>query len=205
MINQTNNPIQTITNRMDESLLISDKDIKLYCDVSANIQSSSFTPSIILAQDLKILPEIGETLYNELLNEWIAANRIVNNLPDGSLSANTFNYRELYKRILKPLVWWAYTNSIAGMSIKVEEKGVMLNKADYADNSLFTGIREAETRARKNAEYYIEQLRCYIKDVISKRIDAEEIKTEPKKVAGFFGGIYFRSDESCGCNDSCNK
>lgn len=203
MINQTNNPIQTITDRMDNSLLISDKDIKLYCDVSANIQSSSFVPSIILAQDLKILPEIGETLYNELVAEWILANRNVNNLPDGSLSANTFNYRELYKRILKPLVWWSYTTSIAGMSIKVEEKGVMLNKADYADNSLFTGIKEAETRARKNAEYYTEQLRCYIKEVISKRIDADSVKNEPKKVAGFFGGIYFRNDSSCGDCDKC--
>lgn len=203
MINQTSNPMQTIIERMDSINLITDKEIKFYCDVSANIQSSSFTPSIILAQDTKILPEIGETLFNELLNEWKIANRNVNNLPDGTTSANTFNYRELYQRILKPLVWWSYTTSIAGMSIKVEEKGVMLNKADYADNSLFTGIKEAETRARKNAEYYTEQLRCYIKDVISKRIDADTIKNEPQKVAGFFGGIYFRNDSSCNDCDKC--
>jgi hypothetical protein len=201
MIILQSNPEETINSRMDIVNLIDDKDIKLYCSVSANIQSSEFVPGIILAQDCKIQPEIGETLYNELLAEWVLAGGIVNNLPDGSLSANTFNYRELYKRILKPLVWWAYTETIPAISIKVEEKGVMLNKAEYADNTDLSGIKEAETRARKNAEYYTEQLRCYIKDVISKRIDAEEIKDEPKKVAGFFGGIYFSNTSSC---NNCN-
>jgi hypothetical protein len=201
MIIQQSNPEETINSRMDIVNLIDDKDIKLYCNVSANIQSSLFVPAIILAQDTKIEPEIGHTLFNELMNEWILAGGIVANLPDGSLSANTFNYRELYKQILKPLVWWAYTEAIPGISIKVEEKGVMLNQSEYAENTQMIGIKEAETRARKNAEYYTERLRCYVKDIISKRIDAEEIKDEPKKVAGFFGGVYFPDSSSC---NNCN-
>lgn len=203
MIIQQSNPEETINSRMDIVNLIDDKDIKLYCNVSANIQSSLFVPAIILAQDTKIEPEIGHTLFSELLNEWILAGGIVANLPDGTTSANTFNYRELYKRILKPLVWWAYTEAIPGISIKVEEKGVMLNQAEYAENTQMIGIKEAETRARKNAEYYTEQLRCYVKDVISKRIDADTVKEEPKKVAGFFGGIYFNNIN--GCNNNCNN
>ena len=203
MIIQQSNPEETINSRMGIVNLIDDKDIKLYCNVSANIQSSLFVPAIILAQDTKIQPEIGHTLFTELMNEWILANRIVANLPDGTTSANTFNYRELYNRILKPLVWWSYTEAIPGISIKVEEKGVMLNQADYAENTQMIGIKEAETRARKNAEYYTEQLRCYVRDVISKRIDADTVKEEPKKVAGFFGGIYFNNINSC--NNNCNN
>lgn len=190
-LNVYNNPTATINSRYTFDTLITTKDVKQYCNLNANVQDALIIPSIITATDTKIIPVISKQLYQELINELILVNMNPNNLPDGTTLPNNFNYKELYQEILKPLVWWSYSLLIPNIGIKVDEKGIMLNDSDFSENGGLNLIREAETRARKTAEYYTEQLNCYVKEVTKKREDSQALESDQSLVSGFFNGLYF--------------
>lgn len=197
------NPLNIINLRNDIVTLITPTNIKTYCGVAANIQDSNFIPSIIIATDLKIKPNLGVTLFNKLMVEFIAVNANPANLPISG-STDGVNYFELYEQIFKPLIWWAYTDSIAPIAIKVEEKGVQFPNSDYSENAGIAAMREIENRTRKNAEYYTEQLLCYIKNTFK---DDADVVDEAQDEGSFFSGIFFPKDftKSCSSCRTLNK
>lgn len=167
---------------------ISPDEMKIYCGIAPNVRNEQLTPQIQLAQDLKLKIALGETLYNDLKEEFILANNNPNNLADGTTNADGVNYKALYFKCFPALVWWSAYYSVNVVAIKIEEKGIMLNDSDYADNAEFDGLKLKEDRIRKVAEEYTEQLYCYLKENFN---DDPEFKEESKDEGRRFSGIFF--------------
>lgn len=175
--------------RKSKVLLVYPEKIFELTSISTNIQETNLIPHIETMQDLKIKKLLGKTLYNELFDAYIAANQIPDDIDDGSISGGT-NYKELYYEIVKPLVWWSYTDFIVENHYKVVEKGVQLNYSDYADNSAKDGVQMIEGRIRTKAQVYTEQLKEYLEDLFK---NDETFEEESEKEGGYFDGIYYPS------------
>ena len=167
---------------------INPDEVKVYCGVGANVRDAQIIAQIQLAQSLKLEIALGSTLYNDLKNEFILANGNPNQLADGTTNADGINYKELYFKCFPCLVWWTAFYSINVIAVKVEEKGIMYNNSDYAENSEIDGFKLKEDRVRKVAEEYTEALYCYLKDTFK---DDEEFKEESKDEGRRFSGMYF--------------
>ena len=151
-----------------EVLFISEDDIKLKTPLSANKVQNSLINFITLAQDLYIKKTLGTELYTNLLNEWINAQFVESNLPDGTgvippiITDDTTNYRELYKQMKQPLIWWSYVTSLPYIAIKVEEAGIMLNKTDYSQTAGLVGLNRLVAEGKGIAQSYMKLLQEYI-------------------------------------------
>lgn len=191
------NPTQIITNRQDLLLLITPTDVKTYCNIEANIQDTKIIPCIELSQDMKIEEVLGATLYGKLIDEWITAGKIPSNLPDSTTSADGIDYRELYAQLYKALVFWSGAEVIGAVGIKVSEQGVMWNKTEYSDNGEIELLRDAEHRAKKQAEFYQTKFICYVKETFA---NDQDVQDEQQIEGGFDCGLYFPTS-----NTKCTK
>lgn len=176
---------------------ISPDEVKVYCGFAPNVRNEQITAQIQLAQSLKLEIALGTTLYNELKDEFILANGNPNNLRDNTMTPNGVDYKALYFKCFPVLIWWTAFYSLNVVAMKIEEKGVMWNDSDYADNASLDGMRFKEDRIRKTAEEYTEQLYCYLNANFK---EDEEFKEESKDEGRRFSGIYFPNKPK-----SCNK
>lgn len=167
---------------------ISPDEIKVYCGVAKNVRDEQITPQIQLAQTLKLEIALGSTLYQELKDEFVLANGNPNNLRDATQTPNGVDYKALYFKCFPVLVWWTAFYSVNVIAMKIEEKGIMYNDSDYAENGQFDAMKFKEDRIRKVAEEYTETLYCYLKDNFK---DDKEFKEESKDEGRRFSGIYF--------------
>lgn len=175
---------------------ISPDEIKVYCGFSPNVRNETITAQIQLAQNLKLQVILGKTLYEELKAEFILANGNPNLIVDGTTNANGVDYKTLYFTCFPVLVWYTAWYSVSVIGVKLEEKGIMLNDSDYADNAAFNGLKLKEDRIRKTAEEYTEQLYCYLKETFK---DDVEFNAESKNEGRRFSGVYFpvKTNKSC--------
>jgi hypothetical protein len=106
MVHNSNNQHSTnILNRRNSiNTLITVEDLITYTQIHANTEQSQFKPYILLAQERYIKPLLGNTLYEELVNEFVAVQGNPNNLPDGSTLPNATNYKQLYKEMFQCLI-----------------------------------------------------------------------------------------------------
>lgn len=186
------------TSLQDLFRFINPDEVKVYCGVGGNVREEAILPCIQTAQDLKIKKALGETLYNKLVVEFTTASFNPNNLADGTLNADGINYKELYFQMFKPLIWWTAYYSMNNIGVKVEEKGIMLNTSDYAENAEYNGLKLKEDRTRKTAEEYTEELYCYINDTFK---DDEDFENESVDAGRRFSGIYFPNKSARKCNN----
>lgn len=168
---------------------ISPDELSVYCGVSANVREEHIIPNIILAQDLFLKKLLGNTLYNDLKDEFINANYIPNNLPDGTTTTNAINYKQLYAECFPALVWWTAYYSIKNLSIKITETGLMFNDTDYSENGKMEVLNLSEDRCRKIAEEYTVVLKTYLDNTFKTNGQYEEEKTE---IGERFSGMYFK-------------
>lgn len=162
-----------INNKLNQVLFITELDLKTYTPISANKVKTSLITYIILAQDLYIKKTVGNILYKNLLNEWIANNYDLNLLPNGSLNTPTMplitgddtNYQELYLMVRTPLIWWSYVLSLPHIAIKVEEAGVMLNSTDFSESSGMVGLDKLTAEGKMIATSYLKLLKDYICEI----------------------------------------
>lgn len=167
---------------------ISPDEVKVYCGVSNNVRNEVITPQIQLAQNLKLKIALGDTLYEKLKAEFITANYNPNNLPDSLTSLDGVDYKQLYQECFPSLVWWTAYYSMNVIAIKIEEKGIMANNSDYAENTEFDGLKLKEDRVRKVAEEYTEQLYCYLNENFK---DDKDFTDESEDEGRRFSGMYF--------------
>lgn len=157
-----------------EVLFITEDDIKTKTPMSANKVTTSLINFITMAQDLYIRKTLGTELYTNLRNEWIQAQFVEANLPDGTgtippiIVDDTTNYRELYEQIQQPLIWWSYVSSLPYVAIKVTEAGVMLNKTDYSQSAGLVGLDRLVAEGEGVAQSYMKILQEYICETFKK-------------------------------------
>ena len=168
---------------------ISPDELSVYCGVSPNVREEHIIPNIILAQDLFLKKLLGNTLYDNLKNEFINANYKPNDLPDGTTTTNGINYKQLYNECFSPLVWWTAYYSIRNLSVKITESGIMFNTTDYSENGKMELYNLSEDRCRKVAEEYTVVLKEYLDTTFKTN---EQYEEEKKEVGERFSGMYFK-------------
>lgn len=202
------------TKTMDEkraiALLINEQDIKVHTSISANKVETSLINYIKLAQDLIIKKTIGETLFTQLLNEWIDSGYDKNKLPDGTfdianppiISGDTTNYKELYNHVYMPLIWHSYRLSLPFLAIKVSEAGVTLSDTEFSQSAGLVGLDRLQREAEDIANLYTDELLCYVQDSLQ---DIESVKEEAEDVGGSHVGIFVAKRGWRNFDNKCKK
>lgn len=184
-----------INKRNDIFTLITVEDVKTYTPLRANVEPSQLKSSIFNAELLYIKNALGKTLYDELVNEFVAVQGNPNLLPDGSTLPNATNYKELYQQMKLALIWYSYYMIIPVLGIKLTEKGVEYQNSDFSDNGELKAINELESRALIVAKQHLDNLTCYIdKTFTSKR---NEIVQESNNLSTTSQFIYIPKSHRC--------
>lgn len=185
-------PTNIISNRQSFRPLVTPSDIKTYCPISSNINDNEIIPSILRAEELVIAEVLSMPLYSKLLDEWALANYNPDDIRDNTQSPDGVNYKELYQQLYKPLIWHSFTYFIPENAIKITEKGIMLNNADYSENGALPVMKELEHRYRSQAGVYTERLIAYVKDTFK-----DDKNVTPKEQGGYHSPFYFKHKSRC--------
>lgn len=189
----SNEVLDRLIERKNINQLIEPEDILFAVSFTANISKENFVPIITLIQDKMIRKVLGRTLYNDLFAQWLTANKIADNLPDGT--AGGINYKELYEYVKPALIWWSATEFIVSNHFKVTEKGVQKMYDKDTNSASIAEMQIIEARVRKNAEFYMEELSDYLKIFE----DDTTFNDEATKEGGFFNGVYLPSRRKRSC------
>lgn len=173
---------------------VSEDEVKINTPIEANKALSSIVPHIQVSQDLHIMTNLGQTLYDKLLAEWVANNKIADDLPDGTPSGtppiianDTTNYKALYKKIFKPLVWWSYTLALSSIAIKSSEAGLLFRSTENSESAGIDGLRKITAESEAIARSYTDQLVQYIQETFCNNKDVE---SEAQKTGAASMGVF---------------
>lgn len=191
-----NSALDVVTKRRELFTFITPEDVKVNTGIAPNINDDNFYVPIITATNIYIKPILGTTLYNSLVAHYNAVNRDANNLPDGSTLPDNINYKELYNQMYLPLCWWSYIESLIGIAVKVEEKGIMYNGSSFSENAELSGYNQVNNRQKAIAETYTDAFKCYVKEYITD----VALKDEQKTSGTTEYAIYFPSQRGS-CSD----
>ena len=96
-------------------LLISENKLKSFTDIDPNVTSSVLLPFIGVVQQTILEYIIGRPYYTQLLEQ----------VTDGSISANTTNYNFLNYFCSPLLIWAAYAESLPSIFMRIKNNGVV--------------------------------------------------------------------------------
>jgi len=141
-----------------ETKIITEQEVKNWTDISNNVQSSSLSFAIIMAQDLYVRTALGEKLYEEILTQ-------VNNNTLTALNTTLLNGNDgLFRGIKSGLAWWVAYTVYPYLHSKVSPTGIQSKSTDEATSIDSRSLEIRKNLAKKNAEYLIDQLICYLRD-----------------------------------------
>jgi hypothetical protein len=176
--------------------LIKPQDVKVYTPISGSINESNLVVAIKAAEDTWIKPTMGK-LYDELLSELALVNDDPDKLPDGSLLPYK-NYKELYSQMYLSHVWYSYFTYVKMFSIKVEEKGVMFNSSDYAENGGLKALSTISEEIKTVAERYMTIFQCYLNDKYKeKEEDLNPMGQKTTSLGLYIPQRYFKKCKKC--------
>lgn len=132
------------------TLLISVDMIKARTPVHDNIDEKLVFPVIKVAQDMRIHPILGSSLFN----------KIVSDVGSGSI---TGEYKALLDEyIVDALVWWTLADLVMDISYQTWNKGVIRKQGDSTEVPDFSELDSLRNIYRSRGEYYAERLRLYL-------------------------------------------
>ena len=141
-----------------ETKLITEQEVKNWTDISNNVQSSSLSFAITMAQDLYVRTALGEKLYEEILTQ-------VKNNTLTALNTTLLNGNDgLFRGIKSGLAWWVAYTVYPYLHSKVSPTGIQSKSTDEATSIDSRSLEIRKNLAKKNAEYLIDQLICYLRD-----------------------------------------
>lgn len=174
--------------------LVSEDEVKINTPIEANKAQSTIIPHIQVSQDLHICKNLGQTLYDRLLAEWVANNKVAADLPDGTIggtppiiSGDTTDYKTLYGKIFKPLIWWSYTLALSSIAIKSGEAGLLFRGTENAESAGIEGLRKLVAENEATARAYTETLIAYIAGL---QCTNEDICCNSTKVGASSIGVF---------------
>jgi hypothetical protein len=141
-----------------ETKIITEQEIKNWTDISNNVQSSSLAFAITISQDLYVRTALGEKLYEELVGQ--VANNTLTALNTTLLNGND----RLFRGIKPGLAWWIAYESYTYLHSKISPTGIQSKSTDQATSIDSRSLEIRKNMAKKKAEYYIDQLICYLRD-----------------------------------------
>jgi hypothetical protein len=141
-----------------ETKIITEQEVKNWTDISNNVQSSSLAFAITISQDLYVRTALGEKLYEELVGQ-VATDTLT------ALNTTLLNGNDRLFRGIKPgLAWWIAYESYTYLHSKISPTGIQSKSTDQAVSIDSRSLEIRKNMAKKKAEYYIDQLICYLRD-----------------------------------------
>jgi hypothetical protein len=182
-----NQALDTVILRSEQFTFITPQQVKIVTGLAPNINDDNLVVPIVTAMNLRLKPILGVTLYNNLKQHYIDVNYNADALPDGSTLPDNINYKELYGELYNMLCWWSFVQSLLGIAVKIDEKGIMFNGSDYSVNAEMTGYNKVSDYNQKIAEMYTDQLVCYVRETITdKQLKAGVTESGTTQFATFF-------------------
>ena len=126
-------------------LMISETVLKSFSDVDPNVTSSVLLPFVSLSQQLTLEYIIGRPYYVQLLEQII----------DGSISANTTNYNFLNYFCKPLLVWDSYKLALPSIWMRIRNNGIVNTESSVS-------VKEMEwqqARADSTSQFFQERMR----------------------------------------------
>lgn len=186
--------LDIINERLAIVTLVSEDEVKINTPIEANKAQSTIIPHICVSQDLHICKNLGQTLYDRLLAEWVANNKVADDLPDGTsggtppiVSGDTTDYKTLYKKVFKPLIWWSFTLALSSMAIKASEAGLLLRSTENAESAGLDGLRKLVAENEAIARAYTEELALYVQGL---KCTSEDIANDSKETGAASMGVF---------------
>ncbi len=143
---------------MARILLITEDEVKEFTNITANVDVSKFCPYIPIAQDKKIKNAIGESCYNDLLDG--VENDNLTPEEDTLLDGNG----RQFLGVRQALAWWTLYYAYHNLYANITATGIHTKDGEQ-DTSVDENIYSIFKRdALVQAEYYLDQLICYICD-----------------------------------------
>ena len=186
-----NSALDVVTFRSELFTFVTPEEVKVNTGLAANINDDNLVIPIVTATNIRIKPILGDSLFNSLKSHYIAVNYDYNLLPDGSTLPDNINYKQLYIEMFQALCWWSYIESLIGIAIKVEEKGIMYNQSSFSDNGELAGYNQVNNRQKQIAESYTDIFRCYVKEtIIDISLKKEQVESATSEYSTFFPNKY---------------
>jgi len=138
--------------------LITEEEIKSLTDVGNNVDVEKFTHFIAIAQQKKIRNAIGTECFNDLLTQ--AKNNTLTAANNVLLNGNG----EEYEGIKPALAWWTLYYSFPSLHSSVLNTGVSTRTGDNFQSVDVKILELRRTQAKDQAEYYLDQVICYIQE-----------------------------------------
>lgn len=138
--------------------LITENEIKNLTDISSNVDATKFCHYIQIAQDKQVKTIIGTSCYNDLLdaieNDTLTPAQLI--LLNGD--------NRSFQGIKIGLAWWILWYSYPNLNSSVRNIGVTTQSDENFDPVAPETLRDKRYGAKGQAEYYMEEVRCYLSD-----------------------------------------
>ena len=139
---------------MTDVLLISEAYLKQFSPIATNVSNEPLTVSIRKAQNKYILPVLGKTLYDKIIDDIYNA---------GSISGVTGNYRILLDDYITPaLTEYSLYEAIIPLVFKMQNKGIGTRNDQYQESIGLDEIKYLRGEILNNAQWYQERLVKFI-------------------------------------------
>lgn len=138
--------------------LITEDDVKQITEVAKNVNNDKFSHSIVIAQDVHIMPLVGKVCFAELLNEKYAGTLTAVNKT--LLNGNGLEFRGLRYA----LAWWALYEAYPHLYANVTPTGIQTKSGDDYESIDRQSLAMMINNARDKAEFYTAQVIEYMCD-----------------------------------------
>ena len=173
-------------------LFLTTQYLKDNLPINDNLDNEIIHPVIARSQDRYLLPILGSTLYNKLLND----------ISGGTLTAQ---YKDLVDNFIQPcLKEFVFAESIPFINYRFTNKNVAKKSSDNSEPADMSEVDVLVQSARDMGEFYAERLTRYLWANAYyfpefSHIDATA-DTIPPQPTSYFNGIHIPNVNWNGCN-----
>jgi len=140
--------------------LISEQEVKDFTNISNNVDIRVFGHNILDAQNIYIKSAIGEC-FDDLITQ--TANSTLTAANTTLLDGNGTDY----DGIKVALAWWVVYMSYPDFHSRITPTGVQVKSGEEFTSVDSSMLQQRMNLAKNKAEYYTDQVICFIKDNIS--------------------------------------
>lgn len=150
-----------------KALMIDETYMRQETFMGDNVHTNVLINSIRRAQQIKILPILGEKLYNKIIDDIVA-------------STLTGNYETLLDDYIAPsLVQWALYMSVVPLNYRLTSKGLVISNDQYTEGGDIDVVNFVRNDMQNEAVFYSERLKNYLCDNSSLFPEYTELADDP--------------------------
>jgi len=145
-------------------LFISPAKLKKETALGGSVDDEILSPYIRLAQEMYILPTLGQSLYDDLKTK----------VEEGTISGNDETLMEDY--IAPALVQLAFSEALPFIRVRIVNNGVTIMDSEQSTAATYGDMKPLMNRAKDLGQFHIERLMEYIDNntTLFSALDAED-------------------------------